>query len=108
MRWDRLAERRMQAARLKGDLSGLSGEGAPLPDRTGEAGLSVGDAVGMRMMAQAGVLPQEVVLKRELDALRARFAEAGPKTRDRLMPRIAEAELRWNIAREARQRFIGD
>ena len=46
MSWlNRLAERRMQAARLKGQLQGLAGEGKPLPDRTGDAFITPGEAV---------------------------------------------------------------
>jgi hypothetical protein len=45
MSWlNRLAERRMQAARLKGQLQGLAGEGKPLPDRTGDAFITPGEA----------------------------------------------------------------
>ncbi|MEM8822741.1 MAG: DUF1992 domain-containing protein [Pseudomonadota bacterium] len=107
-RWDRLAERRIQAARMKGDLDGLAGEGAPMPDRSGEAHLSAGDAAGMRIMAEAGVVPDEIGLKRELDALRAEFAKADGVARAKLMSHIAEAELRWNVARESRKRFLKD
>ena len=56
MSWlSRLAERQMQKARLRGELQGLEGEGKPLPDRPGDAFISAGDAVGFRIMAEAGV-----------------------------------------------------
>ena len=35
---------------------GLKGEGQPLPDRPGDAFISAGDAVGFRIMAEAGVM----------------------------------------------------
>ena len=63
MSWlSRLAERQIQKARLKGELQGLAGEGKPLPDRPGDAFVSAGDAVGFRMMAEAGVLPLGLLL----------------------------------------------
>ena len=72
MSWlNRLAERRMQAARLKGQLQGLAGEGKPLPDRTGDAFITPGEAVGFRIMAEAGVLPEEIILKKQAAAARA-------------------------------------
>ena len=65
MTWlSRLAERQIQKARLKGQLQGLQGEGKPLPDRPGDAFISPGDAVGFRIMAEAGVLPEEITLKK--------------------------------------------
>jgi len=75
MSWlNRLAERRMQAARLKGQLQGLAGEGKPLPDRTGDAFITPGEAVGFRIMAEAGVLPEEIVLKKAAQAQREKLA----------------------------------
>ena len=63
MSWlSRLAERQILKTKLKGGLQGLEGEGKPLPDRTGDAFVSAGDAVGFRIMAQAGVLPEEITL----------------------------------------------
>ena len=65
MTWlSRLAERQIQKARLKGQLQGLQGEGKPLPDRPGDAFISPSDAVGFRIMAEAGVLPEEITLKK--------------------------------------------
>ena len=55
MSWlSKLAEQRIQAARASGQLQGLTGEGQPLPDRPGDAFVSAGDAVGFRIMAEAG------------------------------------------------------
>jgi Domain of unknown function (DUF1992) len=108
MSWlSRLAERRMQAARLKGDLQGLAGEGKPLPDRPGDAFVSAGDAVGFRIMAEAGVLPEEIVLKKAAAAKRAELAGlTDPDARRRAMADLAAIELRQAIAEEARRRFL--
>jgi hypothetical protein len=110
MSWlSRLAERQIQKARLKGDLQGLKGEGKPLPDRTGDAFVNPGDAVGFRIMAEAGVLPEEIVLKKEAARLRESIA-AAPDTaaRKALMAELAQVEMRQAMAEEARRKFLRD
>jgi len=69
MSWlSRLTERQIQKARIRGDLDGLAGEGAPLPDRPEQAFITAGEAVGSRIMAEAGVLPEEITLKKQVAA----------------------------------------
>ena len=48
-----LTERQIVKARANGELSGLKGEGAPLPDRPGDAFISPGEAAGFRIIAEA-------------------------------------------------------
>ena len=107
MGWlDRIAERMMLKARAEGKLSGLEGEGKPLPDRpAGEDGT----AVGFRIMAQAGVLPEEIVLKKQVIAAQERLAglPEGPE-RTALLAEIARLQMRQAIAQEARRRFMRD
>ena len=108
MSWlSRLAERRIQTARLKGQLQSLEGEGHPLPDRPGDAFISPGDAVGFRIMAQAGVLPEEIILKRQVEAQRARLAAlTDAADRKEAMAELAWLEMRQAIAEEARRKFL--
>lgn len=110
MSWlSRLAERQMQKARLKGDLQGLQGEGKPLPDRPGDAFISPGDAMGFRIMAEAGVLPEEIVLKKEAARLRATLSGiTDAEARKALMTELAQVEMRQAMAEEARRRFLRD
>ena len=110
MSWlSRLAERQMQKARLKGDLQGLEGEGKPLPDRPGDAFISAGDAIGFRIMAEAGVLPEEIVLKKEAARLRETLQhETDPTRRKAIMADLARVEMRQAMAEEARRRFLRD
>ena len=98
----RLTEAQVRRAEAEGKLRGLKGEGEPLPDRP------VGDdAAGLRIMAEAGVLPEEFALKAELDAARAAWRAArGAAARKAAMARIAELEMRYEIARDARRRFL--
>ncbi|NGQ91331.1 DUF1992 domain-containing protein [Rhodobacter sp. HX-7-19] len=108
MSWlSRLAERQMQKARLKGELQGLSGEGKPLLDRPGDVFISPGDAVGFRIMAEAGVLPEEIVLKKEAARLREVLAATeGAEPRKAVMAELAQVEMRQAMAEEARRRFL--
>jgi hypothetical protein len=108
MSWlNRLAERQMQKARLKGELQGLKGEGKPLPDYTADAFVTPGEAMGFRIMAEAGVLPEEIVLKKEAARLMAELATiTNPEARKAMMARIADVQMRQAMAEEARRAFL--
>ncbi|MBW6506035.1 MAG: DUF1992 domain-containing protein [Rhodobacteraceae bacterium] len=102
-----IAERRMLKALAEGKLSGLQGEGKPLPDHPGDAFISPGDAVGFRIMAEAGVLPEEIVLKKQAAAQRAHLATlTDPAARKTAMAELARLEMRRAIAEEARRAFL--
>lgn len=110
MSWlGRLVERQIQKAQLKGQLQGLKGEGAPLPDRPGDALISAADAAAFRIMAEAGVLPQEIRLKKEVAAQRAALAMiTDPAGRKAAMAKLSDLLMRQSIAEEARRRFLKD
>ena len=106
--FDRLVERQLQKALAEGKLSGLEGEGKPLPDRTGDAFTDMATAVAARIMAEAGALPEEFKIKKLLEAAKQNYREAkGEDARRVAMALIADLQLRYNIAVEARQRFMG-
>lgn len=109
MTWlTRLIERQIQKARLKGDLENLKGEGEPLPERPGDAFVEPGLAAGYRVMAEAGVVPEEITLKKQIAAQKARMAKVKePKARKAEMAALADLEMRLAIAEEARRKFIG-
>jgi len=97
----------MLKALAEGKLSGLEGEGKPLPDHPGDAYVSAGDAVGFRIMAEAGVLPEEIVLKKQAAAQRALLATlTDPARRKEAMAELARLEMRRAIAEEARRNFM--
>ncbi len=103
----RLAERRMLAALAEGKLSNLPGEGEPLPAHPEEAYIDPLEAVGFRIMHEAGFVPQELELGRLLEEAKAAWVACyDEKERERLMGRIAELEMRRNIARETRLHFM--
>jgi hypothetical protein len=107
-RWlDRLAERRMLKARAEGKLSGLAGEGQRLPDHPEAAFVDPGEAVGFRIMAEHGALPEEITLKKQLAEAKVAYAAAKDEASKRAaMTRIADLDLKISIAMEARRRFL--
>lgn len=102
-----LIERQILKARAEGKMEGLAGEGKPLPDRPEDAMVSAADTAGFRIMAEAGVLPEEIDLRKQISAhklyMKTLTDEAERKT---AMQELARLELRYNIAREARQKFL--
>lgn len=108
MTWlGRLIERQILKARAEGRLRGLKGEGQPLPDRSGEAHLDAGEAAAFRMMAEAGVLPEEITLKKQIAAHKARMATiTDPEARKAAMAELAQLTMRQSIAEDARRKFL--
>lgn len=103
----RLVEQQIAKAIAEGHLRGLEGEGRPLPDRSGEATGDTVTAIAMRIMAEAGAVPEEFKWKKALDAARDSYAEAdSEEEKHAAMALIAELELRYNIAVEARRAFM--
>ncbi|MCB1390963.1 MAG: DUF1992 domain-containing protein [Rhodobacteraceae bacterium] len=104
---DRMVERQILKAQAEGKLSGLAGEGRPLPERPEAALVDTGTAVGFRIMAEAGALPEEIVLKKQADALRAAWsAETDEVRRKALMAELAQIEMKRAIAEDARRKFL--
>lgn len=102
-----LIEQQIAKAQASGILSGLKGEGQPLPDRPIESCETASISAGMRIMAEAGVVPEEFALKKSLDAARKTYAAATSDTqRKEVMATLADLELRYEIAREARRKFM--
>lgn len=106
--YGRLVEQQIQKALAEGKLSGLKGEGKPLPDRSGEAFIDMATAVAARIMAEAGALPEEFKIKKLLEAAKQSYREAEGEDAKRVaMAQIADLQQRYNIAVEARRRFMG-
>ena len=105
---NRLIERQIQKALAEGKLQGLKGEGKPLPDRSGEAFLDMATAVATRIMAEAGALPEEFKIKKLLEAAKQNYSRADTDEEKRVaMALIANLQQRYNIAVEARRKFMG-
>ena len=106
--FSRLIERQILKARAEGKLSGLEGEGKPLPDHPEAAYVDAATAAGFRMMADAGAMPEEIALKKQIAEAKARYRAAETEdSRKAAMRALADLELRYDIAREARRKFMG-
>ena len=102
-----LTERQITKALNDGQLSGLEGEGRPLPDRSGVTFSDMATQVAVRIMAEAGALPEEFTLKKALLAARSAYGDAKTAAEKRLaMALIADLEQRYHIAQEARRSFM--
>lgn len=102
MKWRDLAENQIQKARSQGQFDHLEGAGKPLPQR------AAGDVIsaGMAMMADAGVLPREIELKKAVDAKQEELAAAtDPDAKKALMRELGELQMRLAIEQEARRKF---
>ncbi len=104
---DRIAERQMLKARAEGKLDNLAGQGEPLPEHPEAALVDPGEAVGFRIMAEAGALPEEIALKKQIAEARACLASlVDPEMRKAALARIADLEMRHAMAAEARRKFM--
>lgn len=102
-----LVERQILKAIAEGRLKGLEGEGKPLPDRTGAAYTDMATQVAVRIMAEAGALPEEFKLRKLLDAARLAWRAANTEEEKHMaMALIADLDLRYNVAVEARRKFM--
>ncbi|MBO9398328.1 DUF1992 domain-containing protein [Shimia sp. R9_2] len=100
-----LIERQIKKAQAQGQLNGLEGEGKPLPKR--HDGEDAATSVGHSIMARAGVLPREFKLKEALEAAKQDWQQAAnPAEKKRLMAKISELELAYNIERDAYRKFL--
>ena len=105
--FDRWVEQQIKKAEAEGKLKGLAGEGDPLPEHPENAYVNAGEAVGYRIMAEAGVLPEEIVLNKELKAANeAYLAAKGTDGEKAAMAKIADLQMRLNIAKDARRKFM--
>lgn len=102
-----LVERQMLKAIAEGKLQGLEGEGKPAPDRTGEVCTDMATQAAMRIMAEAGALPEEFRLKKLLDTARQTYRDAcNDEEKRAAMIVIAALDPKYNVAVEARRKFM--
>ena len=102
-----LVERQISKAIAEGRLKHLEGEGKPLPDHTGEAFTDMATQVAVRIMAEAGTLPEEFKIKKLLESAKQTYRAAKSEEEKRLvMALVADLEQRYSIAVEARRKFM--
>ena len=76
---DRIAERRIREAQQQGEFDNLPGEGAPLA-LDDDALVPAELRAGYRLLKNAGYLPPQLQLRREIDEAGALIAMAHPLT----------------------------
>lgn len=104
MKFSNLAERQILKAQSEGQLDDLKGAGKPLD----MAGDNSAEAVGFRIMAEAGALPREIELRKAVaEQTRILHQTTGEDARRHEMAKLADLQLRLNIEKEARRRFFG-
>ncbi|WP_127903061.1 DUF1992 domain-containing protein [Solirhodobacter olei] len=103
MKFSELAERQIRKAQAEGQFDALKGAGKPLD--MGEAAGSA-EAVGFRIMAEAGALPREIELRKAIDVQAEVLRQTtGEAERKREMAKLAELQQRLAVEEEARRRF---
>lgn len=103
MKFSKLAERQILKAQAEGQFENLKGAGKPLDTTDAST-----DAIGFRIMAEAGALPREIALRKAVEAQTRALREAvGDAARRREAARLADLQLRLDIEAEARRRFQG-
>ncbi len=105
MKFSTLAERQILKAQAEGQFDNLKGAGKPL---NMDDGVGSPDAVGFRIMAEAGAVPREIDLRKAVHAQTHILRVAvGEQNRKREMVKLADLQLRLDIEQEARRRFYG-
>ena len=104
MKFSDLAERQILKAQAEGRLDNLKGAGKPLNiEGDGSA-----DAIGFRIMADAGVVPREIQLRKAVEEQSRILRETtGEEDRKQVMIKLNDLQLRLSIEQEARRRFYG-
>ena len=102
-----LTEAQILRAMSEGKLKGLEGEGKPLPDQVDVAFADMPTQRAFRIMAEAGALPEEVKFRKLRDGARATYRNASSdEERQLAVAVIAQLDLRYTIALEARRTFM--
>lgn len=102
MKFSDMVERQILKAQAEGQFDDLKGAGKPLNmDGDGSA-----DAIGFRIMAEAGALPREIQIRKAVEE-QTRILAATPdeEGRKQAMKKLADLQLRLDIEQEARRRF---
>lgn len=104
MKFSDLSERQILKAQAEGQFDNLKGMGKPL----NVSGDSSADAIGFRIMAEAGALPREIALRKAVEEQTCILRETtDEEARRHGRAKLADLQLRLDIEQEARRRFYG-
>jgi uncharacterized protein YutE (UPF0331/DUF86 family) len=98
-----IAERRIEEAIQRGELDHLPLAGQPIPDD--DRGIPDEERMAFRILKNAGVLPEELQLLKEVCELRARLARQTPDEAQRasLVRALNEKETQYHLLLERRR-----
>ena len=100
--WRLIAENRIQEAFKAGEFKDLPGKGCPL-DLTDYFNTPEQDRIGFSLLRNAGVLPPEIELLKEIEALQARLnALTDRNEQEKLQEQIQFRKLKATMAFQQR------
>ncbi len=103
MSLDRAIEEIIQAAMARGEFDNLRGQGQP-QDHSEYFSMPEEDRMAFTVLRNAGFVPPEVLLLKEMDELRARLASAKSEVERRhVIKQLDEKTLAFNLLQEQKQ-----
>ncbi len=97
--FNKCVERRIQAAADRGELDNLPGQGQPL-DLDDDSGIPEDMRMAMRVLKNAGYVPEGVSIRQDIAGLEARLAAVEPHSREHCQAhrRLSFLRLRLEIS----------
>ena len=103
MSFDRAIEEIIQAAMARGDFDNLRGQGKP-QDHSDYFSMAEEDRLAFTVLKNAGYVPAEIELLKEIDVLRGQLDAAESEVARRyLTKQIDEKTLAFNLMQEQKQ-----
>lgn len=103
MSLDRAIEEIIQAAMARGEFDNLRGQGKP-QDHSEYFSMPEEDRLAFTVLKNAGYIPPEVALLREIDELRSQLRAAKSEAeRSNLTKQLDEKSLAFNLIQEQKQ-----
>lgn len=101
--WERIAENRITEAFEQGEFENLPGRGQPL-DLTAYFNTPGEDRMAFSILKNAGVVPSEVDLMREIEELERRVQDCGSQTEaQHLRQQLQAGRIKLTLAMEKRK-----
>lgn len=101
---EKLVEKMIREAMEKGEFDNLAGQGQPL-DLTEYFAAPEDVRIGHKLLKDANVIPEELELLRETEALRAELAQCSTEEEKRKIRRaIDDRLLKYNLLKDRQKR----
>lgn len=106
MNFDKLVEEKLREAIAQGEFDNLAGKGKPV-DLTAYFATPEDLRLGYSILKNAGVVPQEMQLLKEVETLKEKLESTTEKTaREKLQREIDEQTLKFNLLVELYKRRL--